>query len=254
MGSEAGQGIAEMKPNPQQFSFPPLHDESQIMPQGFYGALFGLAFYAFLITACFDMAACFQRGIRIGSLLIFFLHPFFVVLFVGGYFFIVGIFNHWVFLLIDDLTGKVIDLRVMSVVAPCWLVYGTIMFIPLNFGYYYSAGFDLRAVPISGVIFFLFFPLVFVSVGAWIMADKRYRQCKTITPRVRRFELKYIFGVTLALAVLLYLSKLVGLSILFWIGFPTVMVPVSLTATVVVWILNLVSKRGKIEDQKHRLV
>ena len=237
-----------MKPNPQQFSFPPLNDESQIMPQGFFGATLGLLVYIFLAIAC-RTAFEFTRH---GTLEVLMRGPL-LVMFVGGYFFIVGIFNHWVFLLIDDLTGKVIDLRVMSVVAPCSLVYSTVMFIHLNSGYY-PAGFDLRVVPVLGLIFVLFFPLVFVSVGAWIRADKRYRQCKTITRRVRRFELKYIFGVTLALAVLLYLSKLVGLSILFWIGFPTVMVPVSIVAAGVVWFFNLWTKRGKFERHEHRLV
>ena len=253
MGSETSQGVAEMKSNPQQFSFPPLHDESQIMPQGFYGAFLALVAYVFLITACFAIALYLRHGMRISALLLLSMNLVFVVLLVGGYFFIVGIFNHWVFLLIDDLTGKVIDLRVMSVVAPCSLVYTTVVFFYVNFGYH-PAGFDLREVPISGVIFFLFFPLVFVSVGAWIKADKRYRQCKTITPRVGRFELKYIFGATLVFAVLLSLSKLAGFSILFWIGFPLVMVPVSLTAAVVVWIFNLAGKRGKFEAQEHRLV
>jgi len=253
VGSEAGQGVGEMKSNPQQFSFPPLHDESQIMPQGFYGALFGLVAYSFLITASFDVAMYFLHGTRIGDLILFLFHPFATVLFVGGYFFTVGIINHWVFLLIDDLTGKSIDLRVMSVLAPCSLVYTTVVFFYVNSGYY-PAGFDLRAVPISGLIFFLFLPLVFVSVGAWMRADKRYRQCKTISPRVGRFELKYIFGATLAFAVLLSLSKLAGLSILFWIGFSLIMVPVSVITVVVVWILSLGSKGGKLEGHEQRLV
>ena len=110
-----------MKPNPQQFSFPPLHDESQIMPQGFFGATLGLLVYIFLAIAC-RTAFEFTRH---GTLEVLMRGPL-LVMFVGGYFFIVGIFNHWVFLLIDDLTGKVIDLRVMSAVAPCSLVYSTV--------------------------------------------------------------------------------------------------------------------------------
>ena len=222
-----------MKRDPETYEMFPPGEESWVLSFGLYGALLGVVAFGFSCGVFLGALDWWSRGIP-NTLLI---APPLGVIFAIVFYLVFGSIFYLIGFIISHVSGHTIDLRVLAVLTACSTVYVPFA-LPAFAGRSVLGSRILERPPVE-VLWFavpLFLAMSFVASGAWIGADRRFQEFLAEHKRLsRRFELKNLFGATFVLALLLFLSGVTKLSIVFWIGFVVLMVPVSLVTVVVVW-------------------
>ena len=218
-----------MKTDSEGFEAFPDDENTAVLAHGFYGGfvsaiVFGV-FVAFYATAT---VGAYESG-----LVVFFGALFFLVF----YYAIVGAVCFLAGLGVSHLIGHRLDLRLVATLTACCTAYLPAMLI--------------RNVPIEdSVVVGLWFsiPMSFAAIGAWVAADREFRELKVESVRSRQFDLKLLFGVTLILAALMSLRALLNLEASFFIGFFVALVPTSIFTALVAWVRAIVKNQVTATD------
>ena len=207
-------------------AFPP-NENTEVLAQGFTGGLACASVFSFLVALYVTVTVGINGGGYPEALFPFFGIPFVLVL----YYSMIGTVCFLVGRGISRLIGHRLDLRMVATLTACCTAY-----LPAVLFFNTPAG---RSAPITyplsvGLLFSV--PMSFVAIGAWVAADREFRDLKVESVRNDQFDLKLLFGVTLIFAALMFLGMLLKLNAAFFIGFLIALVPVSIVTALVAWV------------------
>ena len=219
-------------------AFPP-NENTEVLAQGFTGGLAGASVFSFLVALYVTVIVGSNGGGYPEALFPFFGIPFVLVL----YYSMIGTVCFLVGLGFSRLIGHRLDLRFVATLTACCTVY-----LPAMFSGHVAGG---RQIPIEYAIevgLWFSIPMSFVAIGAWVAADREFRDLKVEPVRSGQFDLKILFSVTLILAVLMFLVTLLKLDAGFFIGFLVALVPTSIFTALVAWVRAIVKKPTTARD------
>lgn len=225
-----------MKRDPETFEIFHARSAPRVLLAGVCGALIGAIVFGFCAGIALGISQLYLVGNPLGILLWPIVGAIFAVVLYCAF----ALISFWIGFVFSHFTGHTMDLRVLAVLeasATVYLPFAYFMFVSVDRAPGSSFSYSLENVLL--VLAFLLPAMTLVSIGAWSWADVQLEKSfMPNAPSTRRFGLQKLFGATFLLATLLFLSQFFNISILLWVGYVVLLVPVSLLTAFFVWALR----------------